>query len=131
MNWKNIKITNKIGIGIGTVVFLLGIMSIISYFGVEGIVLDAGDVIAGNRLSGTLAQKEVDTCRNRLQAASGKAIDLIQSIRRIDMPGLNQKQEVLNSLKYMRFGTLEEDHFFVLDTNGVVVMPPLKPSLAG
>ena len=243
MNWKNIKITNKIGIGIGTVVFLLGIMSITSYFGVEGIVLDAGDVIAGNRLSGTLAQKEVDrlnwvadvsrlftdetltsldvetddhacsfgkwlysddrknaqtlipelaplfkaieaphremhtsaiaikktlkkdhgdlarvlsdhladhinwvgelnkavaeeaggmyTCRNRLQAASGKAMDLIQSIRRIDMPGLNQKQEVLNSLKHMRFGTLEEDYFFVLDTNGVVVMHPFKPSLAG
>ena len=243
LNWKNIKITKKIGIGIGTVVFLLGIMSIISYFGVEGIVLDARDVIAGNRLSGTLAQKEVDslnwvgdvsrlftdesltilnvetddhasslgkwlysddrkkaqalipelaplfkaieiphrelhasamaikkilkkdhgdlaqflsnhladhinwvgelnkavaeeaggmyTCRNRLQAASGKAMDLIQSIRRIDMPGLNQKQAVLNSLKHMRFGTLEEDYFFVLDTNGVVVMHPLKPSLAG
>jgi len=243
LNWKNIKITKKIGIGIGTVVFLLGIMSIISYLGVEGIVLDAREVVAGNRLSGVLAQKEVDhlnwvadvsrlftdenfisldvetddhacnlgkwlyrddrkkaqvlipelaplfkaieiphrelhesaiaikktlkkghgdlaqvlsghladqinwvgelnkavaeeaggmyTCRNLLQAASGKAMDLIQSIRRIDMPGVDQKQEVLNSLKHMRFGNLEEDYFFVLDTNGVVVMHPLKPSLVG
>ncbi|HKL82363.1 MAG TPA: methyl-accepting chemotaxis protein [Desulfobacter sp.] len=243
MNWKNIKIAKKIGIGIGTVVFLLGIMSIISYFGVEGIVVDAREVISGNKLYGTLAQKEVEhlnwvadvsrfftdeslttldvktddqTCglgkwfysddrkkaqalipglaplfkaieaphrelhesvsaikntlkkdhgdlaqvlsnhlagiinwvvelnkavaeeaggmytyQNLLKAASGKAIDLIQSIRRIDMPELNQKQEVLNSLKNMRFGSLQEDYFFVLDTNGVVVMHPLKPSLAG
>ena len=243
LNWKNIKIAKKIGIGIGTVVFLLGIMSIISYFGVEGIVVDAREVISGNKLYGTLAQKEVEhlnwvadvsrfftdeslttldvktddqTCglgkwfysddrkkaqalipglaplfkaieaphrelhesvsaikntlkkdhgdlaqvlsnhlagiinwvvelnkavaeeaggmytyQNLLKAASGKAIDLIQSIRRIDMPELNQKQEVLNSLKNMRFGSLQEDYFFVLDTNGVVVMHPLKPSLAG
>lgn len=71
------------------------------------------------------------TCRNRLQAASGKATDLIQSIRRIDTPSLNQKQAVLNSLKQMRFGNLEDDYFFVLDTNGVVVMHPLEPSLEG
>lgn len=243
MNWKNIKITKKIGIGIGTVVFLLGIMSIISYFGVEGIVLDTRAVIAGNKLSGILAQKEVDhlnwvadvsrffadenltsldvetddhacsfgkwlysderkkaqalipelaplfkaveaphrelhesamaikktlkkdhgdlaqvlsdlladrinwvgelnkavaeeaggmyTYRNCLQAASGKAVDLIQSIRRIDMPDPMQKQTVLNGLKHMRFGSLEDDYFFVLDSNGVVVMHPLKPSLVG
>ncbi|MGD9686826.1 MAG: methyl-accepting chemotaxis protein [Desulfobacter sp.] len=243
MNWKNIKITKKIGIGIGTVVFLLGIMSISSYFGVEGIVGDAREVIGGNKLYGTIAQKEVDhlnwvadvsrfftdesltsldvktddhacglgkwlysddrkkaqtqvpglaplfsaieaphrelhesvsaikntlkkdhgdlaqvlsnhladtinwvvelnksvaeeaggmyTCRNLLQAASGKAVDLIQSIRGIDMPALNQKQEVLNSLKQMRFGSQEEDYFFVLDSKGVVVMHPLKPSLEG
>lgn len=243
MNWKNIKITEKIGIGIGTVVFLLGIMSIISYFGVEGIVLDAREVIAGNRLSGILAQKELDhlnwvadvsrlftdesltsldvetddqacsfgkwlysdsrkkaqdlipelaplfkaietphrelhrsaidikkalkknhgdlaqvlsdhladhinwvgqlnrsvaeeaggmyTCQNRLQAASGKAIDLIRSIRRTGTPERNQKQAVLSNLRQMRFGSLEDDYFFVLDTNGVVVMHPLKPSLEG
>jgi len=243
LNWKNIKITEKIGIGIGTVVFLLGIMSIISYFGVEGIVLDAREVIAGNRLSGILAQKELDhlnwvadvsrlftdesltsldvetddqacsfgkwlysdsrkkaqdlipelaplfkaietphrelhrsaidikkalkknhgdlaqvlsdhladhinwvgqlnrsvaeeaggmyTCQNRLQAASGKAIDLIRSIRRTGTPERNQKQAVLSNLRQMRFGSLEDDYFFVLDTNGVVVMHPLKPSLEG
>ena len=243
MSWKHIKITKKIGIGIGTVVFLLGVMSIISYLGVEGIVLDARDVIGGNRLSGILAQKEVDhlnwvadvsrlftdesltsldvetdhhacsfgkwlcsdsrkeaqslipelapllkaietphrelhasaiamkkalkknhgnlaqvlsnhladhinwvgqlnkavaeeaggmyTCQNRLQAASGKAIDLIQSIRGIETPGLDQKQAVLNSLRRMRFGRLEDDYFFVLDTSGAVVMHPLKSSLEG
>ncbi|NWH06237.1 methyl-accepting chemotaxis protein [Desulfobacter latus] len=243
MNWKNIKIKNKIGIGIGTVVFLLGIMSIISYFGVEGIVVDAREVISGNKLYGTLAQKEVEhlnwvadvsrfftdesltsldvktdgrscglgkwlysddrkkaqalipglaplfkaieaphrelhesvsaikntlkkdhgdlaqvlsnhlagiinwvvelnkavaeeaggmyTYQNLLKAASGKATDLIQSIRSIDMPDLNQKQAVLNSLKHMRFGSIEEDYFFVLDANGVVVMHPLEPSLVG
>jgi methyl-accepting chemotaxis protein len=243
LNWKNIKIAKKIGMGIGTVVFLLGIMSIIGYFGVEGIVLDAREVISGNKLSGILAKKDVDhlnwvadvsrlftdesftsldvetddhacslgnwlysddrkraqalvpgvaplfkaieaphrelhesvsaikkilkkdhgdlaqvlsnhlagiinwvvelnkavaeeaggmyTSRNLLKAASGKAIDLIQSIRRIDMSGLNQKQAVLNNLKHMRFGSLQEDYFFVLDTNGVVVMHPLKPSLVG
>ena len=60
LSWKNIKITKKIGIGIGTIVFLLGVMSIISYFGVEGIVLDAREVIEGNKLTGILAQKEVD-----------------------------------------------------------------------
>lgn len=243
MSWKHIKITKKIGIGIGTVVFLLGVMSIISYLGVEGIVLDAREVIGGNRLSGILAQKEVDhlnwvadvsrlftdesltsldvetdhhacsfgkwlcsdsrkeaqslipelapllkaietphrelhasaiaikkalkknhgdlaqvlsnhladhinwvghlnkavaeeaggmyTCQNRLQDASGKAIDMIQSIRGIETPGLNQKQAVLNSLRQMRFGSLEDDYFFVLDTTGVVVMHPLRSSLEG
>jgi methyl-accepting chemotaxis protein len=243
LNWKNIKIAKKIGMGIGTVVFLLGIMSIIGYFGVEGIVLDAREVISGNKLSGILAKKEVEhlnwvadvsrfftdeslttldvktddqTCglgkwlysddrkkvqalipalaplfkaieaphrelhesvsaikntlkkdhgdlaqvlsnhragiinwvvelnkavaeeaggmytyQNLLKAASGKAIDLIQSIRRIDKPELNQKQAVLNSLKHMRFGSIEEDYFFVLDANGVVVMHPLEPSLVG
>lgn len=243
MNWKNIKITNKIGIGIGTVVFLLGVISIISYFGVEGIVQDAREVIDGNRLSGIMAQKEVDhlnwvadvsclftdenltsldvetdehvcsfgkwlysdsrknaqalipglaplfkaietphrelhasaiainkalkknhgdlaqvlsnhladhinwvgqlnkavaeeaggmyTSQNRLQAASEKAVDLIQSIRGIETPGLDQKQAVLNSLRQMRFGSLADDYFFVLDTSGVVVMHPLNSSLAG
>ncbi len=243
MSWKNIKIKNKIGIGIGTVVFLLGVISIISYFGVEGIVQDAREVIAGNSLSGIMAQKEVDhlnwvadvsrlftdesltsldvetndhvcsfgkwlysdsrkhaqalipglaplfkaietphrelhtsaiainkalkknhgdlaqvlsnhladhinwvgqlnkavaeeaggmyTSQNRLRAASEKAIDLIQSIRGIETPGLDQKQAVLNSLRKMRFGSLEDDYFFVLDTSGVVVMHPLNSSLAG
>lgn len=243
LNWKNIKITQKIGIGIGTVVFLLGVISIMSYFGVEGIVVDAREVIAGNRLSGVLAQKEVDrlnwvadvsrlftdespttlnvetdahassfgkwlysedrkkaqalipeltplfkaieiphnelhasaiaikktlkkdhgdlaqvlsdhladqihwvgqlnkavaeeaggmyACRNRLQAASGKALDLIQSIRKIDMPGLDQKQAVLSNLEQMRFGRLEDDYFFVVDANGTIVMHPLDPSLEG
>jgi len=243
LSWKNIKIKNKIGIGIGTVVFLLGVMSILSYFGVEGIVQDAREVIAGNKLAGIMAQKEVDhlnwvadvtrlftdesltsldvetddhacsfgkwlysdsrkkaqalipglaplfkaietphrelhasaiainkalkknhgdlaqvlsdhladhinwvgqlnkavaeeaggmyTCQNRLRAAAGKAVDLIQSIRGIETPGLDQKQAVLNSLKQMRFGSLEDDYFFVLDTNGAVVMHPLKSSLAG
>ena len=241
--WKNISITKKIGIGIGTVVFLLGVISIITYLGVEGIVLDAGEVIEGNKLSGVLAQKEVDqmnwvssvsrlftdeslthldvetdghktsfgkwlygdsrkmaevlvpglepllkaiekphndlhqsaisinnvlkrnhgdlarnladhlaelinwvgqlnqtvaeeaggayTYRNQLQAASGKAIDLIQSMRALDMPGLNQQQAVLKSLKRMRFGSLEEDYFFVLNTDGMVLMHPLKPDLTG
>ncbi len=243
LNWKNIKITKKIGIGIGTIVFLLGVMSIISYFGVEGIVLDAREVIEGNKLTGILAQKEVDhlnwvadvsrffadenlesldvetddhacsfgnwlysdsrkkaealipelaplfkkievphrelhasavaikqtlkkdhgdlaqvlsnyladhihwvgklnkavaeeaggmyICQDRLKAASVKAVDQIQSIRGIDTPGLNQKQAVINSLKQMRFGSLEDDYFFVLDTEGAVVMHPLAPALEG
>lgn len=243
MYWKNISIAKKIGIGIGTVVILLGVISILTYIGVEGIVLDAREVIEGNKLSGVLAQKEVDqlnwvssvsrlftddnlttlnvetdehkssfgtwlhsdsrkraeslvpeltplfkaieephnelyqsaiainnvlkrnhgdlarvlsdylaehinwvgqlnravaeesggayTYRNQLQAASGKAIDLIQALRGIDMPEVKQQHVVLKNLKQMRFGSLGEDYFFVLNTDGVVLMHPLNPALNG
>lgn len=243
LSWNDISITKKIGIGIGTVVSLLGVISIITYLGVEGIVVDAREVIEGNKLSGVLAQKEVDQMnwvagvnrlftdeslirlnvetdnhksglgkwlysghrkraeklvpelrplfkaieaphnelyqsaininnvlkrnhgdlarvlsdhlaehinwanqlnqsvaeeaggmyiyQNQLQAASDKAIDLIQAIRAVNMPSLNQKQEVLKNLKQMRFGRLGDDYFFVLNTQGVVLMHPLNPSLKG
>ncbi len=58
--WKDLSLTMKIGAGIGCVIFLLCIVSSLSYFGVGGIVQDAGIVIEGNKLRTNLGAKEVD-----------------------------------------------------------------------
>ncbi len=60
LNWKNLNIGQKLGAGFALIVLLLVLAGVISYFGVGGIVTNAKEVIGGNVLDGTLAQKEVD-----------------------------------------------------------------------
>ena len=60
MSWKNMTIGKKNAVGFGVVLILLAALALISYTGVDGIVNNAGEVIAGNKLDGNLAQKEVD-----------------------------------------------------------------------
>ncbi len=60
MNWKNMTIGKKIGTGFGIVLLLLTIVGILAYTGTSGIVINAEEVIDGNKLDGNLAQKEVD-----------------------------------------------------------------------
>jgi len=60
MNWNNLTIGKKIALGFGVTLVLLGVVACLSYFGVGGIVRNAGQVIDGNKLDGMLAQKEVD-----------------------------------------------------------------------
>jgi methyl-accepting chemotaxis protein len=60
MNWNHLTIGRKITLGFGTILALLGVVGCLSYFGVGGIVRNAGQVIDGNKLDGMLAQKEVD-----------------------------------------------------------------------
>jgi methyl-accepting chemotaxis protein len=60
MNWNNLTIGKKITLGFGVTLVLLGAVGCLSYFGVGGIVRNAGQVIDGNKLDGMLAQKEVD-----------------------------------------------------------------------
>jgi len=60
MNWKEMTIGKKIGAGFGIVLILLTGVGIMSYTGTKGIVGNAEEVIHGNKLDGSLAQKEVD-----------------------------------------------------------------------
>ena len=60
MNWKTLTIGKKITVGFGVVLFLLCVAGTVSYFGVADIVNNAEQVIAGNKLDGELAQREVD-----------------------------------------------------------------------
>jgi methyl-accepting chemotaxis protein len=60
MYWNNLTIGKKISLGFGIILALLGVVGCLSYFGVGGIVHNAGQVIDGNKLDGMLAQKEVD-----------------------------------------------------------------------
>ena len=58
--WRDLKVSYKIGIGIGSIVLILGIISYLSYSNIGGIVRNAGEVIGGNKLDALIAQKEVD-----------------------------------------------------------------------
>jgi methyl-accepting chemotaxis protein len=60
MSWKNLTIGKKIAIGFGVVMTLLVVCVVESFMGVGGIVGNASQVIDGNKLDCTLAQKEVD-----------------------------------------------------------------------
>ncbi|MBU2513203.1 CZB domain-containing protein [bacterium] len=60
MNWKNIKLGTKIMIGIGVVLILMIIIGGWSFFGIDSIVDDAQELSEGNKLTGTLLQREVD-----------------------------------------------------------------------
>ena len=60
MNWRDLTISKKIGLGFFVILLLLGVVGCLSYFGVSGIVQHARIVIDGNKLDGMLAQKEVD-----------------------------------------------------------------------
>jgi methyl-accepting chemotaxis protein len=60
MSWRNMTIGKRIAFGFGVVLILLSAAGVLSYTGVGGIVHNAGDVIQGNKLDGTLAQRELD-----------------------------------------------------------------------
>jgi len=60
MNWNKLTIGKKNGVGFGVILILLGVIGVLSYTGVGGIVKNAAQVIDGNTLNGILAQKEVD-----------------------------------------------------------------------
>ena len=60
MNWKNLTIGKKVGVGFGIILALLSVVGLLSYTGVSGIVGNAEQVIDGNKLDGMLAQREVD-----------------------------------------------------------------------
>ncbi|WP_449246196.1 methyl-accepting chemotaxis protein [Desulfarculus baarsii] len=57
---KNMKVGAKIGGGFGLVLLLLAAASLLAAAGINGIVDNAREVIAGNQLDGSLAQKEID-----------------------------------------------------------------------
>jgi len=57
---KNLKVGAKIGGGFGLVLLLLAAASLLAAAGINGIVDNAHEVIAGNQLDGNLAQKEID-----------------------------------------------------------------------
>jgi methyl-accepting chemotaxis protein len=60
MDWKNLTIGKKVGLGFGVILVLLCIVGLLSFTGVRGTVQNAEQVIDGNKLDGMLAQKEVD-----------------------------------------------------------------------
>ncbi|MDH5298650.1 MAG: methyl-accepting chemotaxis protein, partial [Desulfobulbaceae bacterium] len=60
MNWKSFTINQKITVGFGIVLALFIGSGLINFIGVERIIGNAGDIIASNRLSGIISQREVD-----------------------------------------------------------------------
>ena len=60
MSWRNFSLRGKFMVGFGVVLGLLLLVSAWSIFGVRGIVRDADEVIAGNKLRGELAQRALD-----------------------------------------------------------------------
>ncbi len=60
MNRNDLTVGKQIAIGFGVTLTLLGVVGLLSYNGVGGIVKNAGQVIEGNKLDANLAQKEVD-----------------------------------------------------------------------
>ena len=58
--WKHINLVSKFSVGFGVVLGFLSIVALWSIFGISGIVDNATEVISGNKLTGMLAQKEVD-----------------------------------------------------------------------
>jgi methyl-accepting chemotaxis protein len=58
--WKNLSIAKKLGVSFGLVLVLLSMLGLISFSGIGKIVLNAEEVITGNKLDGTLAQVKVD-----------------------------------------------------------------------
>ena len=60
VKWKNLGINYKLFFGFGLVTLLLMGIALWSILGISQIVLNASEVIDGNKLDGSLAQKEVD-----------------------------------------------------------------------
>ena len=58
--WNNLSIGKKQAFGFGSVLFLLIVLIISSYNGISSIVFNAKEVITGNQLDGSLAQREID-----------------------------------------------------------------------
>ena len=60
MTFKNMTVGKRITLGYAIIIALLMVLATINYSGVGGIVSDATTVIAGNKLTALLVQKEVD-----------------------------------------------------------------------
>ncbi|MBN1294624.1 MAG: CZB domain-containing protein [Candidatus Latescibacteria bacterium] len=60
MNWKNLTIGKKIGIGFGTVLFILAIVSVWSIFGISDIVSGVKVSMNGNHLNNEILNREID-----------------------------------------------------------------------
>ncbi len=60
MIWNNINVGNKIFIGIGSVITLLIIVGIFSFFGVKDVVSNGKEVAYGNQLARMVTEKEID-----------------------------------------------------------------------
>ena len=60
MTFKNMTVGKRITLGYAVIIGLLIILAAINYRGVGGIVSNAATVIAGNKLTALLVQKEVD-----------------------------------------------------------------------
>ncbi len=58
--WKNLKLSGKFFVAFGLLLVLLGIVALLSIFGINGIVGNAEEVISGNKLRTTLTQRHVD-----------------------------------------------------------------------
>lgn len=60
MTWKNLGLTWKFAIGFGSLIVMLCLVGAWSLLGVNAILLDADEVIEGNRLKGLIVEKEVE-----------------------------------------------------------------------
>ncbi|NIQ95848.1 MAG: HAMP domain-containing protein, partial [Desulfuromonadales bacterium] len=60
MRWKDLKMSKKFMVGFGTVLGLLILVAGWAGTGIRNIVLDAEEVIDGNKLRGEMVQREVD-----------------------------------------------------------------------
>ncbi len=60
MEWNKMTIGKRITLSFGVIVVLLIVLGVLNYSGVSTIVGNAREVIAGNKLDGLLAQREVD-----------------------------------------------------------------------
>jgi methyl-accepting chemotaxis protein len=60
MKWNKMTIGKRITLSFGVITVLLIILGVLNYSGVSQIVINAEQVIAGNKLDGLLAQREVD-----------------------------------------------------------------------
>jgi methyl-accepting chemotaxis protein len=59
MIWKNLSISKKLGVGFGFVLLFTAILAFISFSGIGHIVLNAGEVIDGNKIRGNIISAEV------------------------------------------------------------------------
>jgi len=63
MIWRNLRMAGKFAVGFGAILVLLVMVAVWSGTGINGIVGDASEVIAGNALRGEMVQREVDHLR--------------------------------------------------------------------
>jgi len=60
MQWNDLKIGKKMMLGSGSILFLLGVVGVLAFWGLGSVVRDGIEVANGNALRGELLQREVD-----------------------------------------------------------------------
>ncbi|MBU2538380.1 MAG: HAMP domain-containing protein [Proteobacteria bacterium] len=60
MWWNDLKIGKKMMLGSGSILFLLGVVGVLAFWGLGSVVRDGIEVANGNALRGELLQREVD-----------------------------------------------------------------------